>query len=244
MKMESTAEIHVKNDEVSIQEVLQMPLKKILFVCMLGLSMIEMAYAAPPQKGCKYLKPVKYLNDLMEQLYANLNSNCILEMSAEELTEKWEVPVFNIEDTDEIKLSQWNKMRFRPYTGGSSGLIILKVSPGWAGSKNNSLQISGTRDYRHRYSSLFLDGKLPTSIPKPVGISGETYVHFEKVEYTNFLGAGQPNDFLNVNVLYWELPQAKKKKLPRIHMDVETDGVVNLIIYECCEREAWYDAIQ
>ena len=52
MKMESTAEIHVKNDEVSIQEVLQMPLKKILFVCMLGLSLIEMAYAAPPQKGC------------------------------------------------------------------------------------------------------------------------------------------------------------------------------------------------
>ena len=135
-------------------------------------------------------------------------------------------------------------MRFRPYTGGSSGLILLKVSPGWAGSKNNSLQISGTRDYRHRYSSLFLDGKLPTSIPKPVGISGETYIHFEKVEYTNFLGAGQPNDFLNVNVLYWERPQAKKKKLPRIHMDVETDGVVNLIIYECCEREAWYDAIQ
>ena len=52
MKMESTAEIHVKNDEVSIQEVLQMSLKKILFVCMLGLSLIEMAYAAPPQKGC------------------------------------------------------------------------------------------------------------------------------------------------------------------------------------------------
>ncbi len=83
--MESTAEIHVKNDEVSIQEVLQMSLKKILFVCMLGISLIEMTYAAPPPKGCKYLKPVKHLNDLMEQLYANLNSNCILEMSAENL---------------------------------------------------------------------------------------------------------------------------------------------------------------
>ena len=56
MKMENTAAIHVKNDEVSIQEVLQMSLKKILFVFILGLSMIEMAYAAPPQKGCKHLK--------------------------------------------------------------------------------------------------------------------------------------------------------------------------------------------
>ena len=76
-------------------------------------------------------------------------------MSAEELTEKWEVPVFNIEDTDEIKLSQWNKMRLRPYTGGSSGLILLKVSPGWTRWKNGRLHIVGTRDYRHRFSSLY-----------------------------------------------------------------------------------------
>ena len=66
-------------------------MKKISFfaVWLIFISLQNIAYA----EGCRNLKPVHNLEDLLLQLQHNLDSDCIFRMSAKELSDAWKITV-------------------------------------------------------------------------------------------------------------------------------------------------------
>ncbi len=62
--------------------------------------------------GCKNLHKVKDIDDLLKQMYDNIDSHCLFEMNTDDLAKVWEVSILNTLNTvksDESGISEYNK---------------------------------------------------------------------------------------------------------------------------------------
>lgn len=54
-------------------------------------------------KSCNNLYPISQPEDFVKQAYANLNSDCLFEMSAKDLQASWKIPVLTWQNFEELK---------------------------------------------------------------------------------------------------------------------------------------------
>ena len=101
-------------------------MKRINFfaVWLIFISLQNIAYA----EGCRNLKPVYNLEDLLLQLQHNLDSDCIFRMSARELSDAWKITVLerrtSIENNGER--AKYRVENEKLYLGGTSGWYVYK----------------------------------------------------------------------------------------------------------------------
>ena len=151
---------------------------------------------------CKNLGKVGDLDDLLFQMYSNLDSHCLFEMPVGELERIWEIPVYdytpptdtaseevnrrNIKKRDEYALKRqadqdkykrlhWEVIKSNDYDPDNEGEI-----------KNVVFEIFSARDY-----GVFMQGKYPKFLPPPIIKEPESeyfmdppYVNHEVEGYT------------------------------------------------------------
>ena len=118
-------------------------MKKISFlaVWLIFISLQNIAHA----EGCKNLRPVHNLEDLLLQLQHNLDSDCIFRMSARELSDAWKITVLERRTSigNSSERAQYRAENRKLYIGGTSGWFVYKNSYGAI----DTLEIRATYSY-------------------------------------------------------------------------------------------------
>ena len=164
-------------------------MKKISFlaVWLIFISLQNIAYA----EGCKNLRPVHNLEDLLLQLQHNLDSDCIFRMSAGELSNAWKITVLERRTSigNSSERAQYRAENEKLYIGGTSGWYVYKNNYGI-----DTLEISATYNYRVLYQSksLFPEARFPKSF-LPFYYIPDDIVDTYHVKHSHFLG----NEYLS-----------------------------------------------
>ena len=170
----------------SVQSLTRIKMKKISFlaVWLIFISFQNIAYA----EGCRNLKPVHNLEDLLLQLQHNLDSDCIFRMSAKELSDAWKITVLekitSIENSSEVEKHRAENRKL--YIGGTSGWYVYKDSDGAI----DTLEIQATYSYSELYQnkSLFPEARFPKSF-LPFYYIPEDIVDTYHIKHSHFLGS-------------------------------------------------------
>lgn len=120
----------------------------------------------PQQPDCNRLYPVRSADDLIKQLYENLESGCLLDMKPEELAEKWQLPYYPKDDFFQEKDKTGSGaylLHNKPYQKGHGNFILIRGKYPF----DHQLQAIPTRNYLHLYGSLFHRNRYPDYLPTP-----------------------------------------------------------------------------
>lgn len=117
------------------------------------------AVADPKTALCKGLKPFTNLDELLYQIYINMESDCLFNMPVEELEKAWGTRMAAY-PRDKGLMSD-----YRPFESEKYGFYIKAPSKGVRGQ--DSFKIFITEEYYDKYHTLFPDGKFPSLLPPP-----------------------------------------------------------------------------
>ena len=118
---------------------------------------------------CKNLAKIKGIDDLLFQMYSNLDSYCLFEMPAGELERIWGIPVVDFTDPkDEGRVSVVDK---------EDTLYIIKMNADYEHQKPNKivLEVQMGDAYIEKITPFWggsiAQGQLPALLPKPIVIT-------------------------------------------------------------------------
>lgn len=138
-----------------------------LFVTTIAFMLLLASGQAP--SICVGLKPYNSLNELLYQLYINLNSECLFKMPVAELEKKWDTKIlsderihpgqayFQVADSADFGGKSYRSARDAFY-------VERKIDTRTGGIKFN---IIITEDYRKISCTLFQNNKSPKNLPFP-----------------------------------------------------------------------------
>lgn len=154
-------------------------MKRPLYTALLCLAALPSAFAEvtfspsrpligilPQQPDCSRLYPVKNADDLIKQLYENLESGCLLDIKPEELAEKWQLPYYPKDDFFQEKDKAGSEaylLHNKPYQKGHGNFILMRGKHPF----DRQLHVIPTRNYLQRYGSLFHRNRYPDYLPSP-----------------------------------------------------------------------------
>ena len=115
---------------------------------------------------CKNLAKIKGIDDLLFQMYSNLDSYCLFEMPAGELERIWGIPVLDFTD------SKYDK-RFDAID--SLNTLYVRRYDDYEQKQKRELIISMTDTYVEKntpfWGGSIAQGQLPAQLPKPIVIT-------------------------------------------------------------------------
>lgn len=120
----------------------------------------------PGDAPCRGLKRYENLDELLYQFYINLDSDCLFEMSVEELEKIWDIKILNRHNTDYWSFRWISSFAGKPYKFERDAFFV-EVIP-YIGSKKKMFSINITREYGEKYHSLLPLGHFPKLLPEPV----------------------------------------------------------------------------
>ena len=115
---------------------------------------------------CKNLAKIKGIDDLLFQMYSNLDSYCLFEMPTEELERIWGIPVLDFTD------SKYDK-RFDAID--SLNTLYVRRYDDYEQKQKRELIISMTDTYVEKntpfWGGSIAQGQLPAQLPEPIVIT-------------------------------------------------------------------------
>ena len=117
---------------------------------------------------CKGLKPYNNLDELLYQLYINLDSDCLFNMSVVELEKVWGIKILDEErfkPKNYYPLSE-TEFYYKPYKTEKDAFYVEAAHDENSGSLR-WIGIKITEEYIEKYGTLFPDEKLPKWLPEP-----------------------------------------------------------------------------
>lgn len=131
----------------------------------------EKSDSASEKPPCRGLKPINNLDELLYQIYINLDSDCLYDMSASELEKIWDIKILSSERAEgyaKAELRGSSEFREKPY-GSEKDAFFVEIDHSSAGPAN-IFEIKITTEYGKKYGSLFPDGRFPKYLPEPAAI--------------------------------------------------------------------------
>lgn len=118
-------------------------------------------------QGCRNLHKVIDVDDLLKQMYDNIDSHCLFDMPTEELESIWGVKIFDFSNVDDISESTALVEEYHVYNRNNDTFFITK-------QKNENsvyLMISPTEVYINKTNGIWYGnmglGKFPADFPAP-----------------------------------------------------------------------------
>lgn len=148
------------------------------------------AYMNSSQVGCRNLHKVTDVDDLIKQMYDNINSHCLFDMPTAELEAIWEVKIFDFtnlvekvsdEELNAMTEAEFNKRmelfrhvkaQYLDYLQTADSLVVTRrSSSSQQGAPGEYFDIEATDLYSQRFGGYWrgnLDqGKFPEGLPAP-----------------------------------------------------------------------------
>ena len=133
-----------------------------------------------PSAPCKDLKPFNNIDELLYQFYINLESDCLFEMSVDELEKVWDIKILAKErlEPGQTLLQLWNSSDFRgkPYKSEKDAFFV-EVSHRYKTPYLNEFRIIITNEYYDDYITLFPNGSFPKLLPNPLRVFSGKMIH-------------------------------------------------------------------
>ncbi|MDR2945561.1 MAG: hypothetical protein LBV79_02280 [Candidatus Adiutrix sp.] len=146
----------------------------------------EDAASAAPAMPCKGLKPYNNIDELLFQIHANLDSDCLFTMPVEELEKIWDTKIasYEVEDSSAIKMAasfgfdreeliNYETTRklsapldAKPYNAERDAFYIVAAKSDELYTV--SFYIKMTREYAKKNGTLFPDSNSPQGLPDPI----------------------------------------------------------------------------
>ena len=121
---------------------------------------------------CKGLKPFNNIDELLYQFYINMESDCLFEMSVEELEKVWGIKILDQKDgppTQEYyDLIKGADFRGKPYLSAQDAFYVRISRKHKDEKKVSGFFIQMTDYYFERYGSLFPPDSPPQLLPPPL----------------------------------------------------------------------------
>lgn len=140
---------------------------------------------------CENLKPFNNLNELLNQFYTNLDSDCLFEMSTAELERVWNIKILDEERAKPKNFYPLSETEFyqKPYKTEKDAFYIerswVKVEETLRNKQHfiNKFTLKPTKKYMEKYGGFFTDGKMPQLTPEramPTNLPGYIYGSSDK----------------------------------------------------------------
>lgn len=194
-------------------------------------------------KSCNNLYPISQPEDFVKQAYANLNSDCLFEMSAKDLQASWKIPVLTWQNFEELKNLEtiYRQQSDVPY------YVLMN---------KNTMKLDASDDFLVKNGSLLI--KKIDSLPKPNKVIQHSdwsadYIAVLDREHelilkknnkitlwdSVFKHIAKESDFTRATRFYWFDDNLNQPKIPNmyIHTDMKsriTFIVLNRDCYEHC----------
>ncbi len=172
--------------------------------------------------GCKNLHKVTDIDDLLKQMYDNIDSHCLFEMDIDDLEKVWGIKIFS--DQKGIRDEE-----YKQYKKQANAFYLLKVD---YRKRGNSFTVRFTdkfsNDYKKKGSvwsqSSLGSGKFPFYLPnKPFAIKSNAF-HQKFVSDDIF----KDSDYQQNTSYYW-LNSDKSINKPFLHIEVWTNPSITSI---------------
>ncbi len=113
--------------------------------------------------GCKNLHKVTDIDDLLKQMYDNIDSHCLFEMDTDDLERVWKIRILSTNKSHTITdIDEYGK--------NGDGLFLYKSD--YEGIEDDSFVIYSAYKSKGKYvswgNSSLSKGKLPYHLPKPI----------------------------------------------------------------------------
>ncbi|WP_143325945.1 hypothetical protein [Vandammella animalimorsus] len=130
----------------------------------------EKASEAMKQAACKNLAPIKDIDDLLYQMYSNLDSQCLFEMPTSELEEIWGIRIFDLTGPHGSKKREAQlKAYHQHHANGVNGVFMVK-SDGEP-SSGQLLRIEAAthaaNGMNNKFGGSLGELRLPVQLPPP-----------------------------------------------------------------------------
>ncbi len=180
--------------------------------------------------GCKNLHKVTDIDDLLKQMYDNIDSHCLFEMNTDDLERVWGVKVFDY--TKYPKIEAKDVFKFRR---NEKGLVVAKARSTLFYQNKDGLTIEKPTQYFHitvaeksqkeLVAGSQRTGSYPKYLPNPIVIApkreASQLIRDKKIKERKYQMYGQ----------YFWLNSTKSLDKPFIHIEVELDTTLSDIAF-------------
>lgn len=188
------------------------------------------------QTACKNLHKVVDIDDLLKQMYDNLDSQCLFEMPTAELEKIWGIRIFDYTGVEfqanEVEAKKWQtifKQESQFYETAHS-LYIKKINA-------KTLSILQTKTHAklfHHYGGSLSKGQFPTLLPPfhQAEIPPDNFAPVPPTYINNDYPAPPPtNTLYNIeSKYYWKSNNGKIQLILRTHFLPVPSDIIFLII--------------
>lgn len=185
--------------------------------------------------------PISQPEDFVKQAYANLNSDCLFEMSAKDLQAAWKIPVLtwqNFEELKNLETAYREQLDVPYYVLMNKDTIRLEASDDFL-VKNGSLlikKIDGLPEPNKVISASLWDSGNHWGLERQKGLIKKNGGIMPFGGY--FKNISQKSDFLRNSKFYWLNINPEKPSI-YIHTD-ENSSVAFIDLYHRCNIHCYY----
>ena len=127
-----------------------------------------------PEKkgGCENLHTVTDINDLLLQMYENLDSHCLFQLPRDDLEKKWGIKVFGgsrySNEPESKSRVDGPYFRGKPYRNPADAIFVSKLDA--TSARAAYFQIEPTNAFLNSGGTFFPSGRFPQGLPRPYSI--------------------------------------------------------------------------
>lgn len=122
--------------------------------------------------GCENLHAVTDINDLLLQMYENLDSHCLFQLPKDDLEKKWGIKIFggnrNSNELERKFRVDGPYFRGKPYRNPADAIFVSKF--GATPARAAYFQIEPTDAFLNSGGTFFPGGRFPQGLPRPYSI--------------------------------------------------------------------------
>lgn len=187
----------------------------------------------PTNHHCQNFKKINDVDDLLYQMYRNLDSDCLFKMPVEELSAIWGIPIFDFydktfEQKQELRkqIDRWEAEYLIPTLFVNKELFLYneKKSVYFTVHGNFALQFLKSKT---KYDGSLAEGKFPYLLPKP---NSQTYIERSNMIFSSSLRPDNSEYSRNTRYIWYNSSNHRKKPYLWIETD-DNGGFLEVALY-------------
>lgn len=209
--------------------------KFILFSILLFSSTFALADSKPKQQTptnhhCQNLSKITDIDDLLYQMYSNIDSQCLFKMDTQELEKIWGIPIFDYvknhtEEAIDAQLERRKQVREHEDT-----LYIIKSVRHYNNNLEQEFNVYTSDLFKEKYKNYggYAElGKLPKLLPPP-DVQLTDFNALYAMEVAHILTPQKTTEYESHFIYYW-FNSFKNRRKPFIEIHTTKNSLISII---------------